>query len=58
MQDHQKDDNIVSFDCEAHPTKCQELEVDSFPAIRVYHRDGRMDRYGGVRKGRQLSARL
>ncbi|KAK0710807.1 hypothetical protein B0H67DRAFT_684541 [Lasiosphaeris hirsuta] len=55
MQEREKDDNIVSFDCETHPKMCNDLDVSSFPAIRVYHRDGRMDRYRGERKGREIS---
>ncbi|KAK3356775.1 hypothetical protein B0T25DRAFT_578946 [Lasiosphaeria hispida] len=55
MQEREEDDNIVSFDCEVHPKVCNDLDVSSFPAIRVYHRDGRMDRYRGERKGREIS---
>lgn len=48
-----KDPNIVSFDCGANPKLCRELDVASYPAIRLYRRDGGMDRYRGERKGRQ-----
>ena len=53
MQHDQQDPNIVSFDCSAHLAKCKDLDVHSFPAIRIYHRDGRMDRYRGPRTARQ-----
>lgn len=53
MQEREKDENIISFDCETNLKKCRELDVVSFPTIRVYHRDGRMDRYRGRRKGRE-----
>ncbi|KXX73302.1 Protein disulfide-isomerase [Madurella mycetomatis] len=51
----EKDDNIVSFDCQAHPKFCSDLDVASFPAIRLYHRDGRMDRYRGDRQARKIA---
>ena len=57
LQKAEKDDDIVSFDCEAHLHKCKELDVASYPAIRVYHRDGRMDRYRGEPKGRRCVSR-
>ncbi|KAK3314454.1 hypothetical protein B0H66DRAFT_313472 [Apodospora peruviana] len=55
MQEKEKDDNIVSFDCSGpHLKFCKDLDVTSFPSIRLYHRDGRMDRYRGDRKGRSM----
>ena len=54
MQAAEKDDNIVSFDCSSNIKVCkQDFDVASFPAIRLYHRDGRMDRYRGDRTGRE-----
>jgi protein disulfide-isomerase A1 len=53
LQEKEKDENIVSFDCEAHPLFCKGLDVASFPSIRLYHRDGRMDRFRGERKSRE-----
>ncbi|KAK5651956.1 hypothetical protein OQA88_11498 [Cercophora sp. LCS_1] len=47
IQEAKNDENIVSFDCGAHPEKCTELEVKAVPAVRVYHRDGRVNRYRG-----------
>ncbi len=29
---------------------CRQLDALSYPAIRLYHRDGRIDRYRGERK--------
>ncbi|KAM7201275.1 protein disulfide-isomerase [Rhypophila sp. PSN 637] len=47
------DPNIVSFDCSEHLKFCKDMDVTSFPAIRVYQRDGRMDRYRGERKAKR-----
>ncbi|KAK3387880.1 thioredoxin-like domain-containing protein [Podospora didyma] len=55
LQKQEKDDNIISFDCEAHLKTCKDLDVASFPAIRMYHRDGRMDRYRGPQKAREFA---
>ncbi|KAK0736070.1 hypothetical protein B0T21DRAFT_366245 [Apiosordaria backusii] len=55
LQEAEKDDNIVSFDCALHQVYCQELEVASFPTIRMYHRDGRLDQYRGESKARELA---
>ncbi|GAB1313682.1 Protein disulfide-isomerase [Madurella fahalii] len=55
LQEVEKDDNIVSFDCQVHPKFCSDLDVVSFPAIRLYHRDGRMDRYRGDRQAREIA---
>lgn len=41
---------MVSFDCSENPSTCREFDaVSTFPAIRLYHRDGRIDRYRGPR---------
>lgn len=53
MQETANDPNIISFDCTAHAAKCHDLEISSFPDVRVYHRDGRMDVYSGARKRRE-----
>ncbi|KAK3988988.1 protein disulfide-isomerase [Cladorrhinum sp. PSN332] len=56
LQEAEKaDPNIVSFDCSLHPKLCKSLDVTSFPSIRLYHRDGRLDRYRGPRKARELA---
>ncbi|KAK4221781.1 protein disulfide-isomerase [Podospora fimiseda] len=51
------DNNIVSFDCSlpSHQAFCKSLDVTSFPSIRLYHRDGRLDRYRGPRKAREIA---
>ncbi|KAM7199725.1 thioredoxin-like fold protein [Naviculisporaceae sp. PSN 640] len=54
-QKAEKDPNIVSFDCSEHLKFCKDLDVNSFPAIRVYHRDGRMDRFRGERKAKSMA---
>lgn len=54
MQKLEKEEaNIVSFDCSEHLKFCKDLDVTSFPSIRVYYRDGRMDRYRGERRARK-----
>ncbi|KAK1761533.1 protein disulfide-isomerase, partial [Echria macrotheca] len=55
LQDTEKDDNIVSLDCATSPSFCRELGVTMFPSIRMYHRDGRMDRYRGPRRAQEIS---
>lgn len=52
-QKAEKDPNIVSFDCAENLKFCKDLDVNSFPTIRVYHRDGRMDRFRGERKAKR-----
>ncbi|KAK3684074.1 hypothetical protein B0T22DRAFT_520548 [Podospora appendiculata] len=54
MEKTENDPNVMSFDCEAHLKTCKDLDVVSFPAIRLYHRDGRLDRYRGERKTRDM----
>ncbi|KAK0654780.1 hypothetical protein B0T16DRAFT_486516 [Cercophora newfieldiana] len=50
VQKRSKDESIFSLDCLANPDVCQEFDVASYPAIRLYHRDGEMTRYRGERK--------
>ncbi|KAK4455285.1 hypothetical protein QBC34DRAFT_460134 [Podospora aff. communis PSN243] len=52
------DPNILSFDCSSHPAKCASFEISSYPAIRVYHRDGRIDRFRGERKHKEIHLHL
>ncbi|KAK3360624.1 thioredoxin-like domain-containing protein, partial [Lasiosphaeria hispida] len=58
VQNLSNNPNIVSFDCETNPRLCRELDVASYPAIRLYHRNGHMNRYRGERKGNQIHAFL
>lgn len=53
MQEAEDDSNVVSLDCQAHASFCADLNVASFPSIRLYHRDGRMDLYRGTDKARE-----
>ncbi|KAK4159696.1 protein disulfide-isomerase [Cladorrhinum sp. PSN259] len=55
LREEPADPNIRSFDCSAHPIFCKELDITSFPTIRLYHRDGRLDRYRGPRKAREIA---
>ncbi|KAK0612783.1 protein disulfide-isomerase [Bombardia bombarda] len=58
LEKTEKDENIVSLDCAAQPKFCRDLDVLSYPAIRLYHRDGRMNRYRGERKARDIGTFL
>lgn len=40
---------IVSIDCAVDAQPCDDLDVASYPAIRLYQ-DGRMSRYRGPRR--------
>lgn len=56
LQEAEKDDdNIVSFDCAMHREFCQQLNIPSYPTIKIYHRDGRIDQYRGKHKAREYS---
>ncbi|KAK3373656.1 hypothetical protein B0T24DRAFT_271233 [Lasiosphaeria ovina] len=48
----------MSVDCAAHVSACIELDVVAYPAVRLYHTDGRMDRYRGPRKSAPILAFL
>ncbi|OAA62853.1 Thioredoxin-like fold protein [Niveomyces insectorum RCEF 264] len=47
-------EHALSFDCGSNMATCRELDAWSFPAIRLYHRDGRIDRYRGPRKAKNM----
>ncbi|KAK3937811.1 hypothetical protein QBC46DRAFT_391644 [Diplogelasinospora grovesii] len=49
-----KGNKAVSFDCSTKPKLCGALKVSSFPTIRLYHQDGRLDRYRGPRKASSI----
>ncbi|PTB66391.1 hypothetical protein BBK36DRAFT_1118911 [Trichoderma citrinoviride] len=51
--------NVAStsvIDCPSSPKFCQEMDVVSFPAIRLYHKDGSMTRYRGPRRAASIEA--
>ncbi|KAL7922004.1 hypothetical protein ACQKWADRAFT_294173 [Trichoderma austrokoningii] len=51
--------NVVStatVDCVAASSFCQEMDVVSFPAIRLYKKDGSTTRYRGPRKALSIEA--
>jgi len=50
IQESERDNNVVSVDCAAKPRLCDEYDVASYPAIRLFHGDGRVDRYRGARR--------
>ena len=50
IQESERDNNVVSVDCAAKPRLCDEYGVVSYPAIRLFHADGRVDRYRGARR--------
>lgn len=38
-----------------HREFCQQLNIPSYPTIKIYHRDGRIDQYRGKHKARELA---
>lgn len=48
--DAAKDANMMTIDCAKNRDTCIEMDVKAYPAIRLYHADGRVDRYRGPRK--------
>ena len=58
IQESERDNNVVSFDCGAKPKVCAELGIISYPAIRLYRPNGIVDRYRGPRKAKQIVAYL
>lgn len=54
IQETERDNNVVSFDCGTKRKVCDELDVVSYPAIRLYHQDGRMDRFRGPRQASEI----
>ncbi|OPB43117.1 Protein disulfide isomerase 2 [Trichoderma guizhouense] len=44
------------IDCLSAPTLCQEMDVVSFPAIRLYQKDGPTTRYRGPRRAAAIEA--
>ncbi|KAL8369837.1 hypothetical protein RB595_000265 [Gaeumannomyces hyphopodioides] len=54
IQETERDNNVVSLDCGAKRKLCDEFHVISYPAIRLYHQDGRMDRYRGPRRAKEI----
>ena len=48
----------MSVDCANDKSLCAELDVVSFPAIRLYGPDGSMRRYRGPRKSKPIEAFL
>jgi len=53
VQKAAKDPNMLSLDCAISPELCRELDIASYPAIRLYHRDGKMVRHRGERRADQ-----
>ncbi|CAK7235367.1 tRNA (adenine(58)-N(1))-methyltransferase non-catalytic subunit trm6 [Sporothrix curviconia] len=49
---------VLSIDCTKDAALCDELDVASYPAIRLFHRDGRVQRYRGVREAPELTSFL
>ncbi|KAM7189740.1 hypothetical protein V8F33_009879 [Rhypophila sp. PSN 637] len=48
----------MNIDCSGSLSTCLELDVKAFPAIRLYHLDGRIIRYRGPRKSKPFLAFL
>ncbi|KAL7941613.1 hypothetical protein V8C42DRAFT_334263 [Trichoderma barbatum] len=48
--------SAATVDCLAAPNLCQEMDVVSFPAIRLYQKDGPIKRYRGPRRAAAIEA--
>ncbi|KAL7798236.1 hypothetical protein V8C37DRAFT_369195 [Trichoderma ceciliae] len=48
--------SAAAIDCLAAPKFCQEMDVVSFPAIRLYQKDGPTTRYRGPRRAAPIQA--
>ncbi|KAL6696051.1 hypothetical protein J3F84DRAFT_408015 [Trichoderma pleuroticola] len=48
--------SVAAIDCLSAPTLCQEMDVVSFPAIRLYQKDGPTTRYRGPRRAAAIEA--
>ncbi|KAL6864127.1 hypothetical protein J3F83DRAFT_761981 [Trichoderma novae-zelandiae] len=48
--------STATIDCLATPEFCQEMDVVSFPAVRLYHKDGPTTRYRGPRRAASIEA--
>ncbi|KAK1977313.1 hypothetical protein LZ30DRAFT_732030 [Colletotrichum cereale] len=46
----------LSVDCPASPSLCADLDVVSFPAIRLYRQDGTKHHFRGPRKASEIAA--
>ncbi|GJC86498.1 protein disulfide-isomerase [Colletotrichum liriopes] len=46
----------LSVDCSASPALCADLDVASFPAIRLYRQDGTKHHFRGPRKASEITA--
>ncbi|KAL7819284.1 ER-resident thioredoxin [Trichoderma aethiopicum] len=48
--------STATIDCPSSPKLCQEMDVVSFPAIRLYQKDGSMKRYRGSRRAAAIES--
>ncbi|EGR48750.1 ER-resident thioredoxin, partial [Trichoderma reesei QM6a] len=48
--------STATIDCPSSPKLCQEMDVASFPAIRLYRQDGSVTRYRGPRRTAPIDA--
>ncbi|CAK7219560.1 tRNA (adenine(58)-N(1))-methyltransferase non-catalytic subunit trm6 [Sporothrix eucalyptigena] len=53
-----KDAAVVSIDCTHDNKLCDELDIASYPAIRLFHKDGRIQRYRDVREAPEITSFL
>ncbi|KAK3372677.1 hypothetical protein B0H63DRAFT_503719 [Podospora didyma] len=54
VRDAAQDAQVSSIDCAVEAAVCIGMDVLAYPAIRLYHADGRVDRYRGPRKAAQI----
>ncbi|KAF4941330.1 Protein disulfide-isomerase [Colletotrichum fructicola] len=53
---HQEHPNAIAVDCLHDHSLCDETDLASFPAIRLYLKDGSMQRYRGPRRTKDITA--
>ncbi|EQB44237.1 hypothetical protein CGLO_17031 [Colletotrichum gloeosporioides Cg-14] len=53
---HQEHPNAIAVDCLHDRSLCDETDLASFPAIRLYLKDGSMERYRGPRRSKDITA--
>ncbi|KAK4210791.1 hypothetical protein QBC37DRAFT_447527 [Rhypophila decipiens] len=58
VQQQQIEADVMNIDCSGSLSTCLELDVKAYPAIRLYHPDGRVIRYRGPRKSIPILAFL
>lgn len=46
---------VLAIDCSNHAKLCRDLDIVSFPTIRLHQKDGTFERYRGPRRAREYA---